>query len=337
MSSIDAIRPAAAPSSTRGPFLLTIATLVCASLTIVKGAMTSSTGSGMAYPDWPLSDGQLMPESSYTTLAGFFEHFHRLAASTTGLCALGLALWLHFGRLGDARARVLAWLGGVLVLAQGVLGGVGVLLGKRPDVPAQLLAQPGASVLREPMTPVLTSVLHGTLAQLTFATFAWLAYQLSERYRRTAPVTTVPPGAGRKLAVFGLVMLVLQTVLGAIARHANSPHALWTHAGNALVVFFAATIATAFAMGRLAAVPGIVGICRTTVFLLIVQIALGFVALAIRNPAGKRQANVENLWVASTISLHVLIGATLTMLMATLAAHVFRATRRDPEPAQASA
>jgi heme A synthase len=337
MSSLPDVRPAAA-APLRGPFRLTIATLVFATLTILKGAMTSSTGSGMAYTTYPLSDGSLMPESSYTTWAGFFEHFHRLSAMATGLGALAIASWLQFARLADARARLTAWIGGCLVLGQGLLGGVGVWLGKpRTDAVTTLVGNQPAPLAPAPelVTPVWTSVLHGTLAQLTFASFAWLAYQLTQRYRTTAPVTTVPPGAGRKLVVFGLTMLVLQTVLGAIARHSNSPHALWTHAGNALVVFLAATIATAFAMGRLAMVPGIVRICRTTVFLLIVQIALGFVALAIRNPDGKRQANVANLGVAFTISVHVLVGATLTMLMATLAAHVFRATRREPDPAQA--
>lgn len=303
------IAPAIPPSpagSCRGPFRLCLALLVTAAITVLKGALTTSTGSGMAYPDWPLSDGQVMPESSYTTLPGFFEHFHRVAASATGLLALGLALWLHFGRLGSPRARATAWLGGCLVLTQGVVGGLGVLKN----------------------LPAVTSVTHGTLAQLTFATFGWLAYQLSDRHRVTAPVTSVPPGSGRGLALFALLMLVAQTVVGAVARHTNSPHALWTHVGNALVVFLVATIATAFAVGRLGEAPGIKGLARAIIGLMIAQIALGFVALAVRNPDGKRPENVEQLGAATAISVHVLVGALLTVLTATLAAHVFRATRR---------
>jgi heme A synthase len=293
----------------RGPFRLTIALLVVATLTILKGAMTTSTGSGLAYDDYvvlPLSDGQLLPESSYTTVPGFLEHFHRLTASAAGLMALALAIWLQLRPGVASRARRTAWGGGFLLLAQALFGGIGVLL----------------------KLPPITSVVHGTLAQLTFATFAWLAYQLSERHARTAPLTTVPAGSGRRLAVVALAVMIVQTVLGAIARHANSPHALWTHAGNALVVFVVVTIATAFAIGRLGETPGIKGIARAIVALLLTQIALGFVALAIRNPEGKTEANVERLWPAFVISVHVLIGALLTMLVATLAAHVFRATRR---------
>jgi cytochrome c oxidase assembly protein subunit 15 len=267
--------------------------------------MTTSTGSGLVYRTYPLSDGELMPESSYRTVPGFLEHFHRLLAASAGMLSLSLALWLHFGRRGDALARRTAWFGGCLILTQGLIGGLGVLKG----------------------LPAVTSVTHGTLAQLTLATFAWSAYQLSDRYRATERVTTLPPGSGRKLALVALAVLVVQTVFGAIARHTNSPHALWTHVGNALVVFLVATIATAYAIGRLAAAPGIVGLARTIVALLIAQIGLGFVALVIRNPAGKQETNVEYLGTAATISTHVLIGALLTALVSSLAAHVFRATR----------
>lgn len=297
--------PAAAASS-RGPFRLAVAMLVVTTVTILKGAMTTSTGSGLAYADWPLSNGQLMPESSYTTIPGFLEHFHRLFASAAGLIALALAIWLSVARVGDRCVRRCAWFGGCMVLLQGVVGGTGVL----------------ASL------PALTSVTHGTLAQLTLAMFAWIAYQLSDRYRSTEPLREVAPGTGRKLMLFALAILVVQTVLGAVARHTNSPHALWTHVANAFVVFVVATIATAFAVGRLRAVPGVPALTRAIVLSMMVQIVLGFVVLAIRNPAGKRPENVEDLGTAAVISVHVLLGALLTVLVATLAAHVFRATRR---------
>ncbi|MFY9345701.1 MAG: COX15/CtaA family protein [Planctomycetota bacterium] len=303
--------PALAPVR-RGPFRLAIAIVVVATIVILKGAMTTSTGSGLAYPDYPLSDGQLMPASAYTTVAGFLEHFHRLWAGTAGVLALWLALWLQFGGGMEGAPRRTAWFGGCLLLAQGLFGGIGVLLKLPPE----------------------TSVVHATLAQLTLATFACLAYRLSERWRDTPRAADVPTGAGRGIAVAAVVIVVVQTVVGALARHTNSPHALWTHVGNALVVFLAATIATAFALGRLGDTPGVKGLARTIVTLLIVQIALGFVVLAIRNPAGKTPENVRDLGTAFTISVHVLLGALLTVLMATLAAHVYRATRAPgPGPA----
>lgn len=307
--SMDIAQPPSEVPPLRGPCRLALAILVASTVTILWGALTTSTASGLAYADWPLSDGRLMPESSYTTLSGFLEHFHRIFAGGVGV--LSLALWLWLWRRGDRRHRI-AFAGGLLVLLQGVFGGVGVLL----------------------RLPVLTSAVHGTLAQVTLASFACIAYQLSERYAATAPVTEVPPGAGRGLSVLALVVLIAQTVVGAIARHANSAHALWTHVGNAFVVFLLVTVATAFAIGRLSAAPGVRGLARAIVLLLIVQIALGFVALAIRNEAGKAPENIDRLGAAATISVHVLIGALLTMLVAALAAHVFRATRRSADPGQ---
>jgi len=289
----------------RGPYRLGVLILIVATITIFKGAMTTSTDSGLAFPDWPWSDGEFMPKRSYTELPAFFEHFHRLFAATAGLLALWLALWLQFGRLGDRCSRATAWFGGCLLLAQAIIGGVGVLEG----------------------LPTATSVTHGTLAQLTLATFAWLTYQLSERSARTPFVTSVPTGAGRKLAIAAIVILVVQTVIGALASHTNNTHALWTHVGNAFVVFVVVAIATAFAVGRIGASPGIKGLARAIVLLLIVQIGLGFVALLVRNAAGKTPENIANLGTAALISVHVLFGAVLTMMAALLAAHVFRATR----------
>ena len=141
------------------------------------------------------------------------------------------------------------------------------------------------------------------------------------RRQHAARHVRVAPGAQPRVEV-------LQTIVGAIARHTNSPHALWTHVGNAFVVFLVGTIATAFAVGKLGDSPGIRGITRAIVLLLITQIALGFVALAIRNRAGKTPENVADLGTATVISAHVLVGAFLTVLVSALAAHVFRATRK---------
>ena len=105
----------------RGPFRLAIVMLCVTTATILWGALTTSTGSGMAYADWPLSDGQFMPESSYTQIPHFLEHFHRLLASSAGLIALSLWLWLAFGGRADRRATRTAFLGGCLVLTQGII------------------------------------------------------------------------------------------------------------------------------------------------------------------------------------------------------------------------
>src|SRR5215831_13774760 len=54
------------------------------------GGLVTSTGSGLAVPDWPLSFGQVFPAMVGGVL---FEHGHRLAASTVGFLTLILSIW----------------------------------------------------------------------------------------------------------------------------------------------------------------------------------------------------------------------------------------------------
>src|SRR4029077_9654181 len=87
---------------------------------IFVGAMVTSTGSGLAVPDWPLSYGMLMPPM----VGGiFYEHGHRMAASAVGLLTLALALWTARTET-RAGVRRLAWAALAAVILQGVLGGI---------------------------------------------------------------------------------------------------------------------------------------------------------------------------------------------------------------------
>src|SRR5712692_11949950 len=67
-----------------------VLTAGCTLALIFIGGLVTSTGSGLAVPDWPLSYGMLMPPM----VGGvFFEHGHRMAAATVGLLTLVLAIW----------------------------------------------------------------------------------------------------------------------------------------------------------------------------------------------------------------------------------------------------
>src|SRR5262252_8567588 len=90
---------------------------------IFVGALVTSTGSGLAVPDWPLSFGQVFPAMVGGVL---YEHGHRLAASTVGLLTLVLAVWVVVAEpRAGVRGLAVAML--VAVILQGVLGGVTVL------------------------------------------------------------------------------------------------------------------------------------------------------------------------------------------------------------------
>ncbi|MBI4247872.1 MAG: cytochrome oxidase biogenesis protein CtaA, partial [Elusimicrobia bacterium] len=66
-------------------------TAVSAFILLIAGGLVTSTGSGLAVPDWPLSYGQFFPK-----MAGgvFFEHGHRLIAGMVGLLTFALAAWI---------------------------------------------------------------------------------------------------------------------------------------------------------------------------------------------------------------------------------------------------
>ena len=84
--------PLAPAAATRGPFRLAVGVLVVTLLTVVKGAMTTSTGSGLAVPDWPLSYGMVFPP-----MVGGIFYFNYPSGS-------GLVSGAVFGRLAGTSA-----------------------------------------------------------------------------------------------------------------------------------------------------------------------------------------------------------------------------------------
>ncbi|UPT75838.1 MAG: hypothetical protein M0D55_09285 [Elusimicrobiota bacterium] len=100
------------------------ATAAAAFFLLFAGGMVTSTGSGLAVPDWPLSFGTLNPPM----VGGiFFEHGHRLIAGGVALMTAVLALLARRPRV-PAAARTAAWLAAGGVLIQAALGGLTVLL-----------------------------------------------------------------------------------------------------------------------------------------------------------------------------------------------------------------
>jgi len=85
-----------------------VLTSISTFLLIVAGGLVTSTGSGLAVPDWPLSYGQLMPPM----VGGiFYEHGHRMIAAAVGLLTAVLAFWLwrRESRIGSGHWDGLPW------------------------------------------------------------------------------------------------------------------------------------------------------------------------------------------------------------------------------------
>jgi len=163
----------------------------------------TSTGSGLAVPDWPLSFGQWMPPMKGGVL---YEHGHRVAASLVGLLIAIQAAWL-WRREPRGWVRGLGWLALVGVVLQGALGGMTVLL-RLPDA---------------------ISVSHAALAEIVFGLTVAIATVLSRTWR-SAEERGVDSGepALRTLTIATAAILFLQILLGAVVRHTGAGLAIPT-------------------------------------------------------------------------------------------------------------
>lgn len=94
---------------------------------VALGAFTTTIGAGMAFPDWPLSNGSVNPHGWLTEIDKFAEHSHRLSGTMMGLITIALAIWLH-RKEQRAWLRKLGWWALGIVIVQGIVGGKRVTL-----------------------------------------------------------------------------------------------------------------------------------------------------------------------------------------------------------------
>jgi cytochrome c oxidase assembly protein subunit 15 len=168
---------------------------VCTALLVFAGGLVTSTGSGLAVPDWPLSYGMLMPPMVGNVR---FEHGHRMVATFVGLLTIGLAVWL-WRREPRRWLRRLGWAALGAVVLQGTLGGLTVLL----------------------LLPAPISVAHACVGQTFFCIVVSIALFTSPGWRRARPRIHEPDTGTslRTLTVLAAGAVYLQLVLGAAMRH----------------------------------------------------------------------------------------------------------------------
>src|ERR1700687_2728780 len=171
----------------------TLVVAICTLFLVVAGGLVTSNDAGLSVPDWPLSYGKLMPRMEGGV---FFEHGHRMVATTVGLLTIILAIWLSRS---DKRRwmRRLGWVALAAVIAQGLLGGMTVIF----------------------MLPKPVSISHACLAQLFFSTTVLIALFTSAEWKRESPlVEDTGAPALHSLAVAVPLFVLAQLALGAAAR-----------------------------------------------------------------------------------------------------------------------
>lgn len=172
-------------------------TVVATLFLIFAGGMVTSTGSGLAVPDWPLSYGMLFPPM----VGGvFYEHGHRMIATGVGALMLVLCVWLWLSAV-PKWVKVLGSVGLGTVILQGLLGGLTVLM----------------------YLPTPVSVSHGVLAQMFFILTIVLAYSQTHEYhsrQQLAKDQALP------IVIWGFCFLAVlifgQLILAAVMRHAGA-------------------------------------------------------------------------------------------------------------------
>ncbi len=176
---------------------LAVALMVATLLLIAIGASVTSTGSGLAVPDWPLSFGQVFPPMVGGVL---YEHSHRVAAAVVGMLTITLMVVM-------TRWESRAWLrwmsrtAAVAVVLQGLLGGITVLW----------------------LLPTAISVSHACLAQAFLCLAVTLAVCTGPSWQqRWASREEVAQPRLVVLAGVTTGMIYVQLVLGALMRHTGA-------------------------------------------------------------------------------------------------------------------
>ncbi len=164
---------------------------------VSAGASVTSTGSGLAVPDWPLSFGTFFPPMVGGVL---YEHGHRMIAGLVLVLTTVLVVWLVRT---DERAwiRKLAVVALAALVVQALLGGLTVLL----------------------RLPTVVSVSHAGLAMAFFGVIVGLALFTSPGWRQGpshAHKDLVSSLRGLSLLTTGAIYL--QILLGAVMRHTGA-------------------------------------------------------------------------------------------------------------------
>ncbi len=266
-----------------------IVTAVSTFLLLIAGALVTSTGSGLAVPDWPLSFGQFFPRMEGGVL---FEHGHRMVAGAVGLMTFFLTGWMWKSE----PRKWLCWLGtaaSATVLIQASLGGLTVLMKLPPQV----------------------SIAHAVLAQTFFCITVSLAYFMNREGDSLDFNSLKNPVSFMALALTAL--LYVQLALGAALRHLGSTSALVSHASVAGLVVIFNFIFLAVVLRQREKYKTVFTLSRVISLLLLFQITLGLFSIF---PA---VLDVGMSWLARTcvVTSHVALGATI------LAASLFTCLR----------
>lgn len=279
-----------------------VITAIVALLPITVGALVTTMGAGMAFLDWPSSDGHnmfLYPwfHSLRVNPDKFVEHGHRLAGIVIGLVsiAMAVAFWAFECR------KWARWLGVavlVLVICQGLLGG------QRVQLDARGLA-----------------LLHGLLASWLFAFISAVALLTSKGWYAAADFKPDEWSLATGIsAVVAVVAIQLQYVLGGLLRHNGM--AVYEHLGMAFLVLLA--VMWVWVGAYCSGIRWLRGNANLLAVAVVLQIGLGLMTFVAKYGFGDYVAMQQSLFQIWTRTSHTVLGMFVWMLAVVYLLRIFR-------------
>ena len=241
------------PATSHSPALSRLAKcyVVLTFALILIGGMVTTSGAGMAFQTWPLSDGSVNPPGWTQNMMKALEHSHRLVATLVAIITAVLcsALWRNW--LALAVGPISGAVAGIVASKCGANGAIASVIGmtanafafsavlfarnRQPKSTEQKLALAaawlvslqavlgGLRVLIEahvsPEAAIIFRVFHAVVAQAFLALVVVLAARLSPVWGELGARTHAKAGKFRRMAVTLLGLYFLQLACAAYLRH----------------------------------------------------------------------------------------------------------------------
>lgn len=292
-----------------------ILTAWLALLPIVVGALVTTQDAGMAFRDWPSSDGHSILMYPWLKSAGdkFLEHGHRLAGIVIGLASISLTVitWLKEPRCWVRWLSVAVLL---CVIGQGILGGQRVLLDARG-----------------------LAFVHGLFAACVFSLIAVVVLVTGRNWFQIDGVGS--PSDLRRirtLAAIAVGVTFVQYLLGGLLRHRGM--VLHEHLGFAFVVL-ASVVVLLRAVYRSGATP-LRRFADALAGMVLLQLMLGAGAWVTKYGFGDYVAVHGSLVQVVLRTSHVVVGMLLLMTSVVLTVqtlHLLHESFGNNGPAQTTA
>ncbi len=262
--------------------------LIWITFLLYAGGFTTSIRAGMAFLDWPLSNGSINPEGWLQNEDMLAEHSHRLLGAVMGLLSIALC-GAAFALSSSKSVRKLGIALVILVVTQGILGGLRVKLDTlNLNIDHNLYAQSFA-------------VAHATLAQIFLCSLVAFAVVTSRSWiERNAGFEKTPRANVATWGKIACITIILQLIVGAVMRHSYAGFAItsfpYSHPdGYWIPPAFDFRVAIHFAHR----VGGLV----------VTGALLGFVTLIFKDSASRRAIGKSAIALVALLGMQIYLGA----------------------------